>query len=130
MPIDLPMSCCTQNIPGKRDVSPPTKLQTFFFGIVITWIWGDPKHDIDFVTRDFHPLDQRPDEVALARPVGGLQAIAEFGGKILQTADDQLQFPLQGGLVCQRSALLRDRAASDAGFALEQHRLALYGRCS
>ena len=25
--------------------------------------------------------------------------------------------------------LLRDRAASDAGFALEQHRLDLYGRC-
>src|SRR5262249_35444248 len=44
-------------------ISPPTKLQTFFFGSVITWIWVDPKHDIDFVTRDFDPLDQRPDEV-------------------------------------------------------------------
>src|SRR4029450_2739301 len=36
-------------------LTPPTKLQTFFFGIVITRIWVDPKHDIDLVTCDFHP---------------------------------------------------------------------------
>src|SRR5262249_9787319 len=86
--------------------SPPTKLQTFFFGIVITWIWVDPKHDIDLVTRDFHPLDQRSDEVALARPIGGLQTVVEFGGKVLQPANNQLQFALQGGLLRQRLALL------------------------
>src|SRR5215475_6211273 len=60
--------------------SPPTKLQTFFFGVVITRIWIDPKYDIDLVTRDFHPLDQRADEVALARPVRRLQPVVEFGG--------------------------------------------------
>src|SRR5215831_7855282 len=87
-------------------LSPPTKLQTFFFGIVITRIWVDPKHDIDLVTSDFHPFDQRPDEVAFARPVGGLQPLVEFGGKVLQTANNQLQFPVQGGLLCQRLALL------------------------
>src|SRR5262245_42580284 len=104
-------------VPQGGVVSPPTKLQTFFFGIVITWIWVDPKHDIDFVTRDFDPLDQRPDEVALARPVGGLQAVAECGGKILQTADDQLQLPLQGSLVCQRSVLFLEasKALAQAG---------------
>jgi hypothetical protein len=101
--------------------SPPTKLPTFFFGIVITWIWVDPKHDIDFVTRDFDPLDQRPDEVALARPVGSLQAIAEFGGKILQTADDQLQFPLQGSLVCQRSAWLCRKLPKTGKFKLASY---------
>src|SRR5262249_33828069 len=69
-------------------VSPPTKLQTFFFRIVITRIWVDPKHDIDLVTCDFHPLDQRPDEVALARPVGRLQAIVEFRRKVFQTANN------------------------------------------
>lgn len=53
-------------------VSPPTKLQTFFFGVRIARIGIDPKHDIDFVARHFHPLDQRADEVALARPVGHL----------------------------------------------------------
>src|SRR5215831_3871248 len=88
------------------EISPPTKLQTFFFGIVITWIWVDPKHDIDLVTRDFHPLDQRSDEVALARPIGGLQTVVEFGGKVLQPANNQLQFALQGGLLRQRLALL------------------------
>src|ERR671937_1775156 len=65
-------------------ISPPTKLQTFFFGIVITRIRVDPKHDIDLVVRHFHPLDQRPDEVALARPVRRLQPVVEFGSKVLQ----------------------------------------------
>src|SRR5215467_8205558 len=64
-------------------VSLPTKLPTFFFGIVITWIWVDPKHDIDLITRDFHPLDQCPDEIALARPIGRLQAIMECGREVL-----------------------------------------------
>src|SRR5215467_2452180 len=88
------------------EISPPTKLQTFFFGIVITWIWVDPKHDIDLVTRDFHPLDQRSDEVALARPIGGLQTVVEFSDKVLQPTNNQLQFALQGGLLRQRLALL------------------------
>src|SRR5215475_11029254 len=78
--------------------SPPTKLQTFFFGIVITRIWIDPKHNIDVIPGHFYPLDQRPDEIALARPVGGLQAAVEFGRKIFETTNNQLQFPLQGGL--------------------------------
>src|SRR6516165_7732785 len=56
-------------------ISPPTKLQTFFFGIVITWIWVDPKHDIDLIPSHFHPLHQRSDQVPFAGPVGFLQAI-------------------------------------------------------
>src|SRR4029077_10651861 len=87
-------------------VSPPTKLQTFFFRIVITRIWVDPKHDIDLVRRDFHSLDQRPDEVALARPVRRLQPVVEFGSKVLQAANNQLQLPVQGGFLRQRLALL------------------------
>src|SRR5215471_13451395 len=86
-------------------VSPPTKLQTFFFGVVITRIRVDPKHDIDLVVRHFHPLDQRPDEVALARPVRRLQPVVEFGSKVLQAANNQLQLPVQGGFLRQRLAL-------------------------
>src|SRR5215510_15004224 len=98
-------------------VSPPTKLQTFFFGIVITRIWVDPKYDIDLVTRDFHPLDQRPDEVALARPLGGLQAVVEFGREVLQPANNQLQCPLHSGLIGQCLALLLEasEAVAQAG---------------
>src|SRR5499433_3151027 len=98
-------SPCRAILASKGDASPPTKLQTFFFGIVITRIWVDPKHDIDLVTCDFHPLDQRPDEVALARPVGRLQAIVEFRRKVFQTANNQLQFPVQSGLIRQGLAL-------------------------
>src|SRR5215831_13281550 len=87
-------------------ISPPTKLQTFFFGIVITRIWVDPKHDIDVVPGHFHPLDQCPDKIALARPIGGLQAVVEFDRKVLQPANNQLQFPLQSGLIGQHLALL------------------------
>src|SRR4029450_7636653 len=86
--------------------SPPTKLQTFFFGIVITLIWVDPKHDIDLMTRDFHPLDQRPDEVAFARPVRRLQPGVECGGTALQAANKQRQLPVQGGFLRPRLALL------------------------
>src|SRR5215467_9664427 len=70
---------CSAILARRGDGSLPTKLPTFFFGIVITWIWVDPKHDIDLITRDFHPLDQCPDEMALARPIGRLQAIMECG---------------------------------------------------
>src|SRR6516164_8802057 len=71
-----------QGTPQGGELSPPTKLQTFFFGIVITWIWVDPKYDIDLIPRHFHPLHQRPDQVPFADPVGFLQAIADFGGKL------------------------------------------------
>src|SRR5262249_27996381 len=103
--------------PQGGGVSPPTKLQTFFFGIVITRIWVDSKYDIDLVTRDFHPLDQRPDEVALARPIGGLQAVVECGRKVLQPANNQLQFPLHSGLIGQCLALLLEasEAVAQAG---------------
>src|SRR5215467_8776487 len=71
----------------------------------ITRIRVDPKHDVDLVVRYFHPLDQRPDEVALARPVRGLQPVVEFGSKILQAANNQLQLPVQSGFLRQRLAL-------------------------
>src|SRR5215471_20568321 len=90
----------------KRLASPPTKLPTFFFGIVLTRIWVDPKHNVHLVARDFHPLDQRPKEVPFAHPIGGLQSVVEFGGTVLQPANNQLQCALQGGLIRQRLALL------------------------
>jgi hypothetical protein len=65
-------------------------LPTFFFGVCISRVRIDPKHNIDVIPGHFHPLHQGPDEVPLARPVGGLQAIVEFGGKVFQTANDQL----------------------------------------
>ena len=49
-----------------RFITPPTKLQTFFFGVRITRIRIDPKHDIDVIPGHFHPLDQGADEVAFA----------------------------------------------------------------
>src|SRR5712691_9871537 len=98
-------------------VSPPTKLQTFFFGVRIARVRIDPKHNIDVIPGHFHSLDQRPDEVALARPVGGLQAAVEFGRKIFETANNQLQFPVQGRLIRQGLALLLQ-----AGKALTQAR--------
>jgi hypothetical protein len=100
-------------------VSPPTQWQPFFFGIVITRIRVDPKHAIDLVTRDFHPLAQRPDEVALARPGGRLQPVVESGGKVLQPADNPLQLPGPGGFLRQRLALLLQpgKAQAQAGKA-------------
>ena len=77
-------------LPQGGPLSLPTKLQTFFFRISIAGIGIDPKHNIYLVLGHFDPLDQRPDEVALARPVGLLQATVDFGSKIFQPANNQL----------------------------------------
>src|SRR5712692_6515234 len=66
--------------------TPPTKWQTFFFRVRIAGVRIDTKHDIDVIPGHFHPLHQGADEVPLARPVGDLQAVTEFGGKVFQTA--------------------------------------------
>ena len=47
--------------PQDEMLTPPTKLQTFFFGICITKVRIDPKHDVDVIPGDFHPLDQSAD---------------------------------------------------------------------
>src|SRR5438093_11562926 len=70
--------------------TPPTKLQTFFFGIRIASVRIDPKHDIDLIPGYFHPLHQGPDEIPLARPVGCLQSAVDFGRKIFESANNQL----------------------------------------
>src|SRR4029453_5040443 len=124
----LTAPCCTPRAvhPQGGIVSPPTQWQPFFFGIVITRIRVDPKHAIDLVTRDFPPLAQRPDEVALARPGGRLQPVVESGGKVLQPADNPLQLPGPGGFLRQRLALLLQpgKAQAQAGKARRKRGLA------
>src|SRR6266446_6161777 len=71
-------------------ITPPTKLQTFFFGIRIASVGIDPKHDIDLIPGYFHPLHQGPDKIPLARPVGCLQSAVDFGRKIFESANNQL----------------------------------------
>jgi len=87
-------------------LTPPTKLQTFFFGIRIASVRIDPKHDIDLIPGYFHPLHQGPDEIPLARPVGCLQSAVDFGRKIFESANNQLSFRLQGRLIRPRLTLL------------------------
>ena len=92
--------------PQGGTVTPPTKLQTFFFGVRIARIRIDPQHNIDLSPGHVHSLDQRPDAVALARPVSGLPAVMELGRTVFKTANNQLPCPLQGGLIRQRWAWL------------------------
>src|SRR5216684_2576512 len=98
-------------------VTPPTKLQTFFFGIRIASVRIDPKHDIDLIPGYFHPLHQGPDEIPLARPVGCLQSAVDFGRKIFESANNQLEFRLQGRLIRPRLTLLfqASEALTEAG---------------
>jgi len=88
------------------ELTPPTKLQTFFFGIRIASVRIDPKHDIDLIPGYFHPLHQGPDAIPLARPVGCLQSAVDFGRKIFESANNQLSFRLQGRLIRPRLTLL------------------------
>ena len=74
----------------RGDSTPPTKLQTFFFGVSVFRVRIDPKHDIDLVLGHFHPLYEGTDEISFVRPIRGLQAVVDFGRKVFQTANDQL----------------------------------------
>src|SRR5207249_7755779 len=77
----FPYTTLFRSFANNGDVTPPTKLPTFFFGVRIARIRINPKHDIDLIPGDVHPLAQRPDAVARARPVGGLQAVMELDRK-------------------------------------------------
>src|SRR5215468_1421160 len=81
---------CSAILARRGDSTPPTKLQTFFFGIRISSVRIDPKHDIDLIPGYFYPLHQGPDEIPLARPVGCLQAAMDSGRKIFESANNQL----------------------------------------
>src|SRR5216683_6564692 len=98
-------------------LTPPTKLPTFFFGVRIVRVRIDPKHDIDLIPGYFHPLHQGPDEIPLARPVGCLQSAVDFGRKIFESANNQLEFRLQGRLIRPRLTLLfqASEALTEAG---------------
>ena len=86
--------------------TPPTKLPTFFFGIRISKVRIDPKDDIDLILGHIHPLDQRTDQVPFPGPVGFLQAMVDFGGKVFQAANNHLQFGVRGRLIREVLALL------------------------
>ncbi len=90
----------------RGEATPPTKLQTFFFGIRVSKVRIDPKHDIDLILRHFHPLDQRTAQVPFTCPVGFLQAMEDFGSKVFQTSNNQLQFCVRGRLIREMLALL------------------------
>src|SRR5713101_8548011 len=98
-------------------LTPPTKLPTFFFGVRIVRVRIDPKHDIDLIPGDFHPLHQGPDAIPLARPVGCLQSAVDFGRKIFESANNQLECRLQGRLIRPRLTLLfqASEALTEAG---------------
>src|SRR6266851_143815 len=87
-------------------LTPPTKLQTFFFEVRIARVRIDSKDDIDLVLGYVDPLHEGPDEVPFVRPIRSLQAVVDVGRKVFQTANDQLQFCVHGRLICQLLALL------------------------
>src|SRR5713101_8389392 len=87
-------------------VTPPTKLQTFFFEVRIARVRIDSKDDIDLVLGYFDPLHEGPDEVPFVRPIRSLQAVVDVGRNVFQTANDPLQCCVHGRLSCQLLALL------------------------
>ena len=64
-----------------------------------------PEHNIHLAFLDFHSLDQGPNKVTLAFPVGLIQSILDFQGEVFQSTDNQLQFGLQLGLIGELSCL-------------------------
>src|SRR4029453_1902884 len=78
------------------ETTPPTKWQTFFFGIRISSVRIDPKPDIGLIPGDFHPLHQGPEESPLARPVGFLHSAVDCGRNSFESANNHRPFRLPG----------------------------------
>src|SRR5712691_10752406 len=56
-------------VPQGGVITPPTKLQTFFFRVGHLRMWIDPKDDIHLLRGHFDPLHQGTDQFAFACPV-------------------------------------------------------------
>jgi hypothetical protein len=64
-----------------------------------------PEHNIHLAFLDFHSLDQGPNNITLAVPVGLIQSILDPRGEVFQSTDNQMQFGLQLGLIGELSCL-------------------------
>ncbi len=95
--------------------TPPTKLQPFFFGIRIARVWSDPQHDIDVISGHLHPLDQRPDEGAFARPVRLGYPVRALGSTLFQTTTHPPPCCVHGGLIRQLLPLFLEAGDPLAG---------------
>ena len=102
--------------------TPPTKLQTFFFGTGLPRICIHSKDDIHAVRGHFHPLDQGTNHLAFAQPVRVLQPCINLGRKVLQASHDQTNFRLKSGHIDELLTLLlqlRETLAQTGNAGLE-----------
>jgi hypothetical protein len=104
-------------------ITPPTKLQTFFFGAGLPRICIHSKDDIHTVRGHFHPFDQGTNHLAFAEPVRVLQPRINLGCKVLQASNDQTNFRLKSCHIDELLTLLLQlretvAQASNAGFEL------------
>jgi len=64
-----------------------------------------PEHNIHSAFLDIHSLDQGPNNITPAVPVGLIQSILDPRGEVFQSTDNQMQFGLQLGLIGELSCL-------------------------
>src|SRR5215813_8466968 len=102
MTVSIPWSAILAN---SGEITPPTMLQTAPCGARFKRELIYPEHNIHLAFLDFHSLDQGPNKVTLAVPVGLIQSILDFQGEVFQSTDNQLQFRLQLGLIGEFSCL-------------------------
>ena len=79
--------------------TPPTILQTFLFGIRITRLLSDAEDHLDWIMVDFHPLDQRPEQLPWPGPSGVCQPCLPPGRNVLQAPDEHLPCGLHGRII-------------------------------
>src|SRR5687768_3701721 len=88
-------------MPNDSVTTPPTILQTFFFRAGISRTLIDPEDHMNLIMIHFHPLHQGADQLASAGPVCFLQPVFHLCGKVFEAPDNQLQFGVQGGFICE-----------------------------
>src|SRR5712691_11224048 len=104
-------------------ITPPIKLQTFFFGAGLPRICINSKDNIHAVRGHLHPLDQGTNHLAFAKPVRVLQPRINLGRKVLQASNDQTNFRLKSRHIDELLTLLLQlretlAQAGNAGFEL------------
>src|SRR5215813_14943434 len=91
---------------SNRILTPPTMLQTAPCGARFKRELIYPEHNIHSAFLDLHSLDQGPNNITFAVPVGLIQPILDPRGEVFQSTDNQMQFGLQLGLIRELSRLL------------------------
>jgi len=83
----------------KREPTPPTILQTFFFSTRSNREVVDPEDHVHLLVVHVHPFHESTNQLSLPLPTRLLKPGLDLGGAVLQTSNDEPALGRQGGRI-------------------------------